>query len=50
MKRFRFLLGRAWTPARIGTWLVGLAAGMAVLVWSAAGVNLSIPELVRGMP
>lgn len=50
MKRFRFLLGRAWTPARIATWLAGIAAGIVVLAWSASGVNLSLVELVRGMP
>lgn len=50
MKRFRFLLGADWTARRVVAWLTALAIAIVVLVWSANGVNLSLTELVRGMP
>ena len=50
MSRFRFLLGGAWTFRRCFTWLALLLASAAVLVWSARGIGLSVPELLRGLP
>ncbi|MFO1319009.1 MAG: phosphonate ABC transporter, permease protein PhnE [Burkholderiales bacterium] len=50
MSRYRLLLGRDWSVQRAVTWLALLAAALGVLAWSAAGVNLSLTELVRGMP
>jgi len=50
VSRYRFLLGPAWTAARAAAWLGALAAAIAVLVWSAAGIGLSVTELLRGLP
>ena len=50
MSRYRLLLGRDWSVQRAVTCLALLAAALGVLAWSAAGVNLSLTELVRGMP
>ena len=50
MSRFRLLLGGAWTAGRRLKWLVALAAGAAVLMWSAKGIGISVPELLRGLP
>ncbi len=50
MSRFRFLLGGAWTFRRWLTSLALLLASAIALVWSAKGIGLSIPELLRGLP
>jgi len=50
MSRFRFLLGGAWTFRRRLTWIALLVTSAAVLIWSAEGVNLSVSELLRGLP
>jgi phosphonate transport system permease protein len=50
MSRYRVLLGGTWTRTRVLKWLAGSAAALAVLAWSARGVNLSFGELARGLP
>lgn len=50
MSGYRFLLGSDWTAARIAVWALAGGAGLAVLAWSAAGVGLSLTELLRGLP
>lgn len=50
MSRYRFLLGPAWTSARVTVWVGTTVAAVAVLAWSAAGIGLSLSELFRGLP
>ena len=50
MSRFRFLFGGAWTFRRRLTWMASVVASAAALLWSAKGVGLSLPELLRGLP
>jgi phosphonate transport system permease protein len=51
MSRSRLLLaGGAWTVGRGLRWLTCLGAGIAVMIWSAKGVGLSLAELLRGLP
>jgi phosphonate transport system permease protein len=51
MTRFRLLLGGGpWTMGQALKWLTFLAAGLAVMAWSARGIGLSLAELVRGLP
>jgi len=44
------LAGGQWNAKRRLHWLVGLVAGVGVLVWSARAIDLSLTELLRGLP
>ena len=50
MSRYRFLLGSAWTTARVAVWVGTTVAAVALLAWSADGIGLSVTELLRGLP
>jgi phosphonate transport system permease protein len=48
--RVSFILGRPWTSRQWVKWGVVLALAAAALAWSARDLNLSLTELVKGMP
>jgi phosphonate transport system permease protein len=48
--RVLFILGRPWTSRQWVKWGVVLALAAAALAWSARDLNLSLTELVKGMP
>ena len=50
MSGWRLLWDGSWPAARWVKWTLALLLGLAVLVWSARGVNLSLRELLRGLP
>ena len=50
MSGWRLLWGGGWSLRRGLRWGLVAACCLAVLVWSAEGVNLSFRELLRGLP
>jgi ABC-type methionine transport system permease subunit len=50
MSGSRLLLGGRWGRGRLLRWVMGGLAAIAILVWSAQGVNLNLREFIRGLP
>jgi len=50
MSGSRLLLGGRWGRGRLLRWTTGALVTVAVLAWSAQGVNLNLRELIRGLP
>ncbi len=45
-----FILGRPWHAGLWATWLAVAVVIVAALGWSARDLNLSLPELIKGLP